>query len=93
VRKLTSVNNMIQTSVASAERVFEMLDAEPDIVESPGATRFPPCPRHPLRQRPPSPTTASRGRPLDNIDLDIRKGRDDRPRRLQRRGQEHAGQD
>jgi subfamily B ATP-binding cassette protein MsbA len=26
VRKLTSVNNMIQTSVASAERVFEMLD-------------------------------------------------------------------
>jgi subfamily B ATP-binding cassette protein MsbA len=38
VRKLTSVNNMIQTSVASAERVFEMLDLKPEIVEKPGAT-------------------------------------------------------
>jgi subfamily B ATP-binding cassette protein MsbA len=34
VRKLASVNNLIQTSVASAERVFEFIDAEPDIVEA-----------------------------------------------------------
>ena len=37
LRKLSSVNNMIQTSVASAERVFEFIDLEPDIVEAPGA--------------------------------------------------------
>ncbi len=33
VRKLSSVNNMIQTSVASAERVFEFIDLKPDIKE------------------------------------------------------------
>jgi len=34
VRKLSSVNNLVQTSVASAERVFEFIDMKPDIVES-----------------------------------------------------------
>jgi len=34
LRKLSSVNNMIQTSVASAERVFEFIDARPDIIEA-----------------------------------------------------------
>ena len=42
VRKLSAVNNMIQTSVASAERVFEFIDSQPDIVETPGATELPP---------------------------------------------------
>ena len=73
VRKLTSVNNMIQTSVASAERVFEMLDLQPDVVEAANA-----APLAPLAQ----------GITLDNIhfsydgkrealrgiDLDIRRG-------------------
>lgn len=31
VRKLSSVNNQIQTSVASAERVFEFIDMQPEI--------------------------------------------------------------
>lgn len=73
VRKLTSVNNMIQTSVASAERVFELLDLKPAIVERPGARALAPL---------------SQGIHFDNIhfsydgkreaikglDLDIRKG-------------------
>ena len=42
VRKLTSVNNMIQTSVASAERVFEFIDMKPEVVESPNAIEIPP---------------------------------------------------
>ncbi|GMU94396.1 MAG: ABC transporter ATP-binding protein [Candidatus Hydrogenedentota bacterium] len=42
VRKLTSVNNAVQTSVASAERVFEFIDLKPDIVDLPGATDLPP---------------------------------------------------
>ena len=45
VRKLTSVNNMIQTSVASAERVFEMLDLRSDIQEKAGAVVLAPLSR------------------------------------------------
>ncbi len=37
IRKLTAVNNAVQTSVASAERVFEFIDIKPDIVDAPGA--------------------------------------------------------
>ncbi len=41
LRKLSSVNNMIQTSVASAERVFEFIDARTDIAEAPDAVELP----------------------------------------------------
>jgi len=41
MRKLASVNNAIQTSVASAERVFEFIDAKPDLVEAPDAVDLP----------------------------------------------------
>ncbi len=41
LRKLSTVNNQIQTSVASAERVFEFIDMKPDIVEKPGAIALP----------------------------------------------------
>ncbi len=37
LRKLASVNNLVQTSVASAERVFEYIDMQPDVTETPGA--------------------------------------------------------
>ncbi|HNR33701.1 MAG TPA: ABC transporter ATP-binding protein [Candidatus Hydrogenedentes bacterium] len=42
LRKLSGVNNMIQTSVASAERVFEFIDMKPDIIEAPNAPALPP---------------------------------------------------
>jgi subfamily B ATP-binding cassette protein MsbA len=42
VRKLSDVNNMIQVSVASGERVFELIDQAPDIVEAPDAVALPP---------------------------------------------------
>ncbi len=42
LRKLSGVNNMIQTSVASAERVFEFIDMQPDILEAPDAVELPP---------------------------------------------------
>ncbi|NIA14074.1 MAG: ATP-binding cassette domain-containing protein, partial [Nitrospiraceae bacterium] len=41
LRKLASVNNMIQTSVASAERVFEFIDLKSDIVEVEDAIDLP----------------------------------------------------
>ena len=41
VRKLSTVNNMIQTSIASAERVFELIDARSDIVEADNPVEIP----------------------------------------------------
>jgi len=41
VRKLAAVNNMIQSSVASAERVFEFIDMKPDVFEAPDAIELP----------------------------------------------------
>jgi len=42
VRKLSAVNNMVQTSIASAERVFEFIDLEPDVREAVDAADLPP---------------------------------------------------
>lgn len=42
VRKMSDVNNLIQTSVASAQRCFEFIDMEPDIREAPDAVALAP---------------------------------------------------
>jgi ATP-binding cassette, subfamily B, bacterial MsbA len=42
VRKLSAVNNAVQSSVASATRAFEFIDLKPDIVEVPGAVELAP---------------------------------------------------
>jgi subfamily B ATP-binding cassette protein MsbA len=42
IRTLTNVNNQIQTSMASAERVFEYIDMKPEIVDAPDAVALPP---------------------------------------------------
>lgn len=41
IRKLTAVNNMVQTSIASAERVFEFIDLKPEVDERAGAPDLP----------------------------------------------------
>ena len=41
MRKLSTVNNLVQTSVASAERAFEFMDAEPEIQERDNAVELP----------------------------------------------------
>ncbi len=41
IRKLSNVNNLVMGSVASAERVFEFIDAKPEIVEKPDAIDLP----------------------------------------------------
>jgi subfamily B ATP-binding cassette protein MsbA len=46
VRKLSAVNNMIQTSIASAERVFEFIDMKPTVVEAPDAIELRPLREH-----------------------------------------------
>jgi subfamily B ATP-binding cassette protein MsbA len=42
VRKLSTINNQIQTSVASADRVFEFIDMRPDVEEAPDAVKLGP---------------------------------------------------
>jgi subfamily B ATP-binding cassette protein MsbA len=42
IRKLSTVNNAIQMSVASAQRIFEFMDETNDITEKPGATELEP---------------------------------------------------
>ena len=45
MRKLASVNNMVQGSVASAERVFEFIDMKSSIEDRPNAVRLGPLDR------------------------------------------------
>jgi subfamily B ATP-binding cassette protein MsbA len=42
VRRFGRIMNTIQQAAAAAERVFEILDSEPDIVDAPGARELPP---------------------------------------------------
>ena len=42
VKRLTNVNNSINTGIAGAERVFSVLDRIPDIQDKPGAKALPP---------------------------------------------------
>lgn len=37
VKKLSRLNNIIQNGVAASQRIFEVLDTEPEIIEAPGA--------------------------------------------------------
>lgn len=73
VRKLSSVNNMVMGSVASAERVFEFLDVKPDIVEKPDAVELPPL-REAIRFHQVSFSYDGKRDVICGIDLEIRKG-------------------
>jgi len=43
LKRLTRVNNVFQQALGAAERVFEMLDEKPDVVDAPDAVELPPC--------------------------------------------------
>ncbi len=73
IRKLTSVNNQIQASLASAERVFEFIDAEPDIVEAPDAVDIPPL-SEAIRFEDVTFSYDGQNEVLSGIDLEVRKG-------------------
>lgn len=42
VRRFSRVMNVIQQAAAASERIFEILDTEPEVVEKPGAVELPP---------------------------------------------------
>lgn len=73
VRKLSAVNNMVQTSIASAERVFEFIDMKPSIVESPNAVALPPL-RTALRFENVRFSYDGEREVLKGLDLEIKKG-------------------
>lgn len=73
VRKLSTVNNMIQTSVASAERVFEYLDLKPDIQDAPQAVTLEPLSRE-IRFENVSFSYDGKKVVLDNLNFSIQRG-------------------
>ncbi|HOQ32002.1 MAG TPA: ABC transporter ATP-binding protein [Candidatus Hydrogenedens sp.] len=73
VRKLSTVNNMIQTSVASAERVFEYLDLKPDIQDAPHAVLLEPLKRE-IRFESVSFSYDGKKIVLDNLNFSIQRG-------------------
>ncbi|MCA1903142.1 MAG: ABC transporter ATP-binding protein/permease, partial [Candidatus Hydrogenedens sp.] len=73
VRKLSTVNNMIQTSVASAERVFEYLDLQPDIQDDPQAVPLKPLSKE-IRFENISFSYDGKKIVLDNLNFSIQRG-------------------
>ncbi len=73
VRKLSAVNNAIQGSVASAERVFDFMDRKSDIVEKPAAIELPRI-QQALRFDEVHFSYDGETEVLDGIDLEVRKG-------------------
>ncbi len=73
VRKLSDVNNLIQTSVASAERCFEFIDMKPDITEQPDAADIAPL-KDCIRLENVSFSYDGKRDALSDINVEIRKG-------------------
>jgi subfamily B ATP-binding cassette protein MsbA len=73
VRKLSNVNNKLQKSVASAERVLEFVNLKPSIVEAPDAADLPPF-REGIRFDNVRFSYGGKNEVLKGIDLVIRKG-------------------
>ncbi len=45
IKRLSGLNHAVQEGLASAERVYEILDTEPEITDAPGARALPPITR------------------------------------------------
>jgi subfamily B ATP-binding cassette protein MsbA len=73
LRKLATVNNMVQTSVASAERVFAFIDARSEVVEAEDAVDLPPL-RDSLRFEHIDFSYNGDAQVLGGLDFEIKKG-------------------
>jgi ATP-binding cassette subfamily B protein/subfamily B ATP-binding cassette protein MsbA len=74
VRALSGVWESVQTALAGAERVNELLDEQPDMVEKPDAIRLPGRARGAIAFRDVSFSYIAGETVLDHIDLDIAPG-------------------
>ena len=90
--QVASMANLLQSGVASAERVFEVLDAPEQEPDAAHADRRSSDPHGASRSR----TSRSPTRPdkplIEHLDLVVEPGPDGRDRRPDRRRQDHAGQ-
>lgn len=73
IKEFTGVNSRIQQGLACAERIFELLDEKPSVVETPGAAALPPL-KNSIRYENVSFSYTPEAKVLDRIDLDIRAG-------------------
>ncbi len=73
VRKLSTVNNLIQTSVASAERIFEFIDVKPSIVDRPDSIELAPLSKEIVFDGV-SFSYDGEKKVLDNLSFSIKKG-------------------
>ena len=84
---------MLSSAAASAERIFEILDAHSEVVEKPDARTLPPIEgRVAFRERHLSLLLRAGEPVLKNVSLDGRAGPDDRPAGRDRLGQVHHHQ-
>lgn len=72
-RRLAKANNLIQTSIASASRVFEFIDMKPDVADRPGAVDLPPM-RQALRFEEVRFGYSPENEVLKGISFELRKG-------------------
>jgi subfamily B ATP-binding cassette protein MsbA len=72
VKRLNRLNLVLQEGMAASERIFQILDEEPEVKEAPGARRLPPF-RESILFRGVS-FGYEKGFVLKDVDLEIRKG-------------------
>jgi ATP-binding cassette, subfamily B, bacterial MsbA len=73
VKKLSGVQMQLQESLSAAERIFQVLDTKPSVVESPQATELPRL-RQAIRYESVSFHYGDNGAVLDEVDLEIPAG-------------------
>jgi subfamily B ATP-binding cassette protein MsbA len=73
IRDFSGLNNVLQTGMAAAERIFDLMDTTPEVYDPPGACDLPPFHDHIVLDG--VHLSYDEGVPvLDDINLEIRKG-------------------
>ena len=75
IQQLSQLYTTYQAGMAALDKIFDLLDEEPDLGDAPDAVELPRAARRdPLRGRVASPTTAATSLALRDVDLDVPPG-------------------
>ncbi|WP_449246213.1 lipid A export permease/ATP-binding protein MsbA [Desulfarculus baarsii] len=74
VKRMSNLNNEIQNGLAAAERVYQVLDTEPEIVDAPDAIQLPPMSRAVELKDVHFAYSAEKGEVLKGVSLLVPKG-------------------
>ena len=91
LQQMTQIADWLSRSTASAERVFEVIDAEPEIADTPDAVAMPHIEGH-VEMKNVRFSYDKNQSMLEDVSVDVQPGRDDRPGRPFRGGQVHDHQ-